>query len=78
MFTKNKIIKKKQEISSITRQLLNLSPENVLKRGYSIVFKEDGKTILSNSEDVALNETFKVKMAKGLIIAKKSGEHKNK
>lgn len=78
MFTKNKIIKKKQEISSITRQLLNLSPENVLKRGYSIVFKEDGKTILSNSEDVALNETFKVKMAKGLIIAKKSGEYKNK
>ena len=65
-------MKKRQEIFSISKQLLNLSPENVLERGYSIVFQKNGKTILRNSRDVALNETFKIKMADGSMFAKKS------
>ena len=71
IYTKNKLMKKEQEISHISKQLLNLSPENVLERGYSIVFQKDGRTILRKSKDVALNETFKVKMADGSMFAKK-------
>ena len=67
---KSIISNKEKEVYSFHKQLLNLGPKNVLKRGYSIVFKEDAKTILRSSEDISSDEIINVKLASGAIVAK--------
>ena len=46
-----------------------LSPLGVLRRGYSITYKETGE-VLSSANNVSVDETVKIRLAKGKIDAK--------
>lgn len=55
---------------SLNKQLLALGPQNVIKRGYSIVSNKSGN-IVQSSKDLIIGEVFSLKMADGSIKAKK-------
>ena len=62
--------------SSLNKQLLALGPDNVLKRGYSIVSNKSGK-IIHKSKNLKVGEIFSLKMSDGNLKAEKISEIKN-
>ena len=52
------------------KQLLALSPDNVLSRGYSIAFNKAG-IVIQDPNQINVEEIFLLKMKKGNLIAKK-------
>ena len=54
----------------MNKQLLALGPNNVLKRGYSIVTDKSGK-IIHKSKKLKVGEIFSLKMSDGNLKAKK-------
>ncbi|MEC7854391.1 MAG: exodeoxyribonuclease VII large subunit [Candidatus Neomarinimicrobiota bacterium] len=67
----NKIfLLKESKLQSLSNSLEALSPNNTLKRGYSIAFDKKNQ-IITHPESIASNESFKVKMADGEMAAVK-------
>ena len=67
----NKIfLLKESKLQSLSNSLEALSPNNTLKRGYSIAFNKKNQ-IITHPESIASNESFKVKMADGEMAAVK-------
>ena len=67
----NKIfVLKESKLQSLSNSLEALSPNNTLKRGYSIAFNKKNQ-IITHPESIASNESFKVKMADGEMAAVK-------
>ncbi len=67
----NKIfLLKESKLQSLSNSLEALSPNNTLKRGYSISFNKKNQ-IITHPESIASNESFKVKMADGEMAAVK-------
>lgn len=64
----NSLMIKNMQISSLTEKLHLLSPENILKRGYSITYL-NGK-VLKNSKDVAVGQSILIQLYKGKITGK--------
>ena len=62
--------------SSLNKHLLALGPDNVLKRGYSIVSNKSGK-IIHKSKNLKVGEIFSLKMSDGNLKAEKISEIKN-
>ncbi len=60
------------QIDRLREKLNLLSPENVLKRGYSITYL-NGK-VLKNAEDVKLGQQLHIKLYKGKITGKVTGK----
>ncbi|MDD5669626.1 MAG: exodeoxyribonuclease VII large subunit [Candidatus Omnitrophica bacterium] len=54
-------------------KLANLSPLNILARGYSITFTEPAGKIIKDAGDVNEGDTIKTKLDKGEIISKVKG-----
>lgn len=67
----NKIfLLKESKLQSLSNNLEALSPNNTLKRGYSIAFDKKNQ-IITHPESIASNESFKLKMADGEMAAVK-------
>ena len=67
----NKIfLLKESKLQSLSNSLEALSPNNTLKRGYSIAFDKKNQ-IITHPESIASNESFKLKMADGEMAAVK-------
>lgn len=63
------LLKNKQEVVKHLSTRLNItSPQNVLNRGYSIIFDSNNK-VIKNANELKLNENIKLKLAKGQISA---------
>ena len=58
---------------SLSKQLLNLGPNHVLKRGYAIPFDQSGKVIRS-ADQISVGEEFALKTARGILGAKKTSD----
>ena len=61
---------KNQKIASIYKQLVGLSPEKVINRGYSIVYSNSNK-IIRNSSDVEIGDRLTVQTGNGSLVAEK-------
>jgi len=59
------------KLNPITEQLISLSPNSILNRGYSVAFRSADNKIIRNSYDVNVNETFKLLTSNGKLTAKK-------
>jgi exodeoxyribonuclease VII large subunit len=57
----------------IAHTLEAISPLAVLERGYAVCLTPDGK-VIRNADDVALNETVKVRLHEGTLIATVTGK----
>ncbi len=64
----NKIFSKKQKLNNLENSLKNLSPLNVLARGYSIVFKSN--KVVNNVNQINLDDKINVLLYKGNFGAK--------
>ncbi len=64
----NKIFSKKQKLNNLENSLKNLSPLNVLARGYSIVFKSN--KVVNNINQINLDDKINVLLYKGNFGAK--------
>ncbi|MDQ0088212.1 exodeoxyribonuclease VII large subunit [Paenibacillus anaericanus] len=56
---------KSQQLTSGIRQLDALSPLKVMARGYSLVYDEQGKSLIKSLNDVELGDRVKVKVTDG-------------
>ena len=59
---------KEQELAATSKELSALSPKEVLKRGYSIVYSKDGK-IIKTSADVKVNDQITIDLYDGKLNA---------
>jgi exodeoxyribonuclease VII large subunit len=64
---KQKLGNQRQNLDFLNTQVQNLSPEQVLKRGFSIV-SQAGKT-LTKTEEVRLNQPLRIRMFRGELLA---------
>ena len=56
-------------LNNLKARLVLLSPQNILKRGYSITYSQYGK-IIKDAGFVAIGSKLKVKLAKGELLSK--------
>ena len=56
---------KKGQIETLTQRIKDLSPDNILKRGYSITVKKDTKEVVVSTSQVVKGEDLLVKLHKG-------------
>ena len=56
---------KKGQIETLTQRIKDLSPDNILKRGYSITVKRDTKEVVVSTGQVVKGEDLLVKLHKG-------------
>jgi len=61
---------KKNVIESLKKQLISLSPDSILKRGYTLCYKGDGQKLLKKITDVQLNDEIKVQFYQGQLQSK--------
>ncbi len=64
---KNRISIKRKNLSYIIQLLNNLSPLNILSRGYSITFKNN--EIVKKAEQLEINDKIDIKLSQGSIVA---------
>ncbi len=75
---KNKLLMLKQKLESLKNHLISIDPNNLLKKGYSILFSEkDGSTILS-TEKLSKGTNFYALVSDGKILAKSEGVYDSK
>lgn len=58
--------KKRKRLENLSQRLFDLNPENILKRGYSITVKGDGK-IVFRADEVIEGEELKVRLSRGAL-----------
>ncbi len=59
----------KNKLTILNNSLINLNPENILKKGYSLVYDEKNN-IIKTSKKVKIGQKIKIKLYKGKIISK--------
>ena len=64
---KNRLKEKNNEIDKISLLLKSYSVDNTLKRGYSIVYKDD--KLIRNKKDLRNNDKLKIRMNDGYVDA---------
>ena len=68
-FMNHLIEMKKEQVTSLNKQLKSLSIDNTLQRGFSIIENEHGK-IVTNINDVEINQMVKTRIHGGVLSAK--------
>ena len=69
-------VAKRGQLEKTASKLEALNPLSVLLRGFSAVFKDDGK-LLKSVDDVSVGESLSLRTADGTIIATVDETHKN-
>ncbi len=64
----NEIDKKETMLFNMTDKMVLLNPFNIMKKGYSIVYKDDN--IVSSSKDLKSEDEIMIKMSDGDVLAK--------
>lgn len=71
--TQSSVTTLKQHIEYLTKQMMNLSPNQVLDRGYAIPFDSNGQ-IIRKANQLEIGEYFSLKTAKGTLGAEKTSD----
>lgn len=58
---------RKQQINSLRKQLISLSPQSILNRGYSLCFREEDGKLVKTSDDVQVADKIRVQFHRGEI-----------
>ena len=55
----------------MSNQLISVSPDSVLKRGYSIAIDKNSNKIIRSANDLSIDDNFILKTSCGSLEAKK-------
>jgi exodeoxyribonuclease VII large subunit len=58
-------IGRKTRLQSLAQRLIDLNPENILKRGYSIILKKETGEIVVNADQVTRGDELSVRLSQG-------------
>jgi exodeoxyribonuclease VII large subunit len=61
---------KRMEFASLAKRLNTLNPLETLHRGFSIVYKEDNRTIVSSIKDLSVGDKGHIRFADGQAVCK--------
>ena len=65
------IDRKKIKFESMSNQLISISPDNVLSRGFSIAIDKNSNKIIRSANDLSIDDNFILKTSDGSLEAKK-------
>ncbi len=65
---------KNNSLEKLVVSLDALNPLHVLRRGYSVVYKADGQTVVTSTRDVRRGELLKVRLMDGMVTTRVTGE----
>ncbi|MCH9621358.1 MAG: Exodeoxyribonuclease 7 large subunit [Chlamydiia bacterium] len=60
----------KEKIKSLCKHLESINPNNLLKKGYSLIFKKDSKTIINSIKQLKADENITIRFSSGSAVAK--------
>lgn len=63
----------RQRLSQLTAHLHSIDPKNLLKKGYSILFQENGRSIIFSSKDISIGRDVSILMQDAEVKAKVIG-----
>ena len=69
--------KRKDCLFSMNKQLIGLSPRQVLKRGYAIAYKQKTGEIIRSVADIAVGDLFHLQTSRGSMEAEKKADLKD-
>ena len=55
----------------MSNQLISISPDNVLSRGFSIAIDKNSNKIIRSADDLSIDDNFILKTSGGSLEAKK-------
>ena len=70
-FIDNFFDQKKIKFESMSNQLICISPDNVLSRGFSIAIDKNSNKIIRSANDLSIDDNFILKTSGGSLEAKK-------
>ncbi len=59
----------KEKLKSLSDHLRSIDPKNLLKKGYSILFRENFNSVIVSSKDVTVHEKIRIQLHDGTIRA---------
>ena len=65
------IDRRKIKFESMSNQLISISPDNVLSRGFSIAIDKKSNKIVRSANDLSIDDNFILKTSGGSLEAKK-------
>ncbi|MCF8563600.1 exodeoxyribonuclease VII large subunit [Alicyclobacillus tolerans] len=65
------------ELEKIVLSLEALNPLTVLRRGYSVVYKEDGESVVTSERQLVPNERIQIRLSDGTVKARIEGGEGN-
>ncbi len=70
-YIEKEIDRKKIKFESMSNQLISISPDNVLSRGFSIAIDKNSNKIIRSANDLSIDDNFILKTSDGSLEAKK-------
>ena len=70
-YIEKEIDRKKIKFESMSNQLISISPDNVLSRGFSIAIDKNSNKIIRSANDLSIDDNFILKTSGGSLEAKK-------
>ncbi len=64
------IDQKRQQLQHLTEYLQALNPHNLLKKGYSIVFREKKDSVILSTSDVEIRDHLRIQVSNGQLLVK--------
>jgi len=75
MAVEHRLAMEKSRVDHIEKRLTSLAPESILRRGYSICWRESDKKILTSAEDVSEQDEIGLHFYKGGVAAQVKAVH---
>jgi len=66
---------KRMQVKGLTQRIVDLNPDNILKRGYSITMKRDTKSVVRDVRQVVETEELLVKLHRGTLEVSVAAKH---
>ena len=70
-YIENAIDRSKIKFESMSNQLISISPDNILSRGFSIAIDKNSNKIIRSADDLSIDDNFILKTSGGSLEAKK-------